>query len=326
MTSVERTELENPGSLGGGALTIVVPTRDRADFLDRCLRSLRNAVRPQDELIVADSASSDPRVRDVAEAHGVKYVRCDVPGASLARNTGWRMATNQYVAFIDDDVRVLPGWAQAIIDCFAAYPDASFVSGKVDTPMGEDPLRGAPFLLHTEPCWIHSEYHDDPGHSANLTVRRTILERLGGFDEELGAGARFRAAEDKDLFDRMFAAGLRGRYAPDAEVLHLDWRDRRETLRMNWTYGLGTGARIIKLLKSDRTRARRIIHDTLWGWGLREVYRAVRRRYKWMFLVTAIRTLGMFLGVVRASPRRVRDGHFVVRANERGSTAPHRVA
>lgn len=293
-----------------GALSVVVPTRDRAHFLDRCLRSLRQALRPCDELVVADSASSDPRVREVAEAHGAVYVRCDLPGASRARNAGWRVATSPYIAFIDDDVRVLPGWAQAITDCFATHPDAAFVSGKVDTPMGEDPTRGAPFLLHAEPCWIDGEYQEDPGHSANLTVRRELLEQLGGFDELLGAGGRFRAAEDKDLFDRMFAAGVRGRYEPRAEVLHIDWRDRRETVRLNWTYGLGTGARIVKLLKSDRQRAKQIIRDTLWDWGLLEMLRAARRRYKWMILITTMRTLGMLCGIVWAAPRPVRNGHF----------------
>ena len=292
-------------------LSVVVPTRDRPDFLDRCLRSLRQSLRAGDELIVADSASVDPRVREVAEAHGAVYVRCDIPGASVARNAGWRVSKKPYIAFIDDDVRVLPGWAQAIADCFERYPDASFVSGKVDTPMGEDPSRGAPFLLHVKPCWIDRAYDEDPGHSANLTVRRTLLDQLDGFDEQLGAGARFKAAEDKDLFDRIFSAGLRGRYEPVAEVLHLDWRDRRQTLRLNWTYGLGTGARIVKLAKSDRTRAKQIVRDTLWVWGLREVYRSVRRRYKWMILITTLRTLGMFCGVVWAAPRPVRNGHFV---------------
>jgi glycosyltransferase involved in cell wall biosynthesis len=299
-------------------LSVVVPTRDRPEFLDRCLRSLRQSLRDGDELIVADSASSDPRVREVAQAHGAVYVRCDVPGASLARNAGWRAAANPFISFIDDDVRVLPGWAQAIVDCFERHPEAVFVSGKVDTPMGEDPSRGVPFLLQETPAWIDREYDEDPGHSANLTVRRSWLEQLGGFDEQLGAGARYRAAEDKDLFDRMFAAGARGRYEPGAEVLHLDWRDRRQTLRLNWTYGLGTGARIVKLWKSDRTRARQIIRETLWIWGFREVYRSLRRRYKWMFLITTMRTLGMVCGVVWAAPRPVRDGHFVA-PSPRGS-------
>jgi glycosyltransferase involved in cell wall biosynthesis len=292
-------------------LSVVVPTRDRPDFLDRCLRSLRQSLRAGDELVVADSASVDPRVREVADAHGAVYVRCDIPGASVARNAGWRVSKNPYIAFIDDDVRVLPGWAQAISDCFERHPDASFVSGKVETPMGDDPSRGAPFLLHATPCWIDAAYDEDPGHSANLTVRRALLEQLDGFDEQLGAGARFKAAEDKDLFDRIFSAGMRGRYEPGAEVLHLDWRDRRQTLRLNWTYGLGTGARIVKLAKSDRTRAKQIVRETLWVWGLREIYRSVRRRYKWMILITIMRTLGMLCGVVWAAPRPVRNGHFV---------------
>jgi GT2 family glycosyltransferase len=290
-------------------------------MLDDCLNRLGDALSDHDELIVADSASTSVRVRAIAEAHGAVYVRCDEPGASRARNSGWRVARHDIVAFIDDDVRVEAGWAASVADCFDRFPDASFVSGRLDTPMGSDSTRGAVFLLHENPWWVDDEFEKDPGHSANLTLRRDVLEQLGGFDEQLGAGAKFRAGEDKDLFDRLFSAGLRGRYEPTAAALHLDWRDRRETLALNWTYGIGTGARIVKRAKSDWPRAKRVARETLWVWGLYEIYRNLRIRHKWMVLVTSVRTLGMIVGLVRAAPHRVQGGHFLTPRRRNPSNA-----
>lgn len=299
-------------------LSVVVPTRNRPDSLEECLQSLAAATSDLDEVIVVDSASTTAGLQAIAEAHGAFYVRCEEPGASRARNAGWRIASHEIVAFIDDDVRVEAGWAEGLRCCFARFPDASFVSGRVNAPRGSAPGRGAPFLLHEDPCWIDDEFDKDPGHSANLALRRAVLRDLGGFDELLGAGAKFRAGEDKDIFDRLLSAGLRGRYEPTAAVLHLDWRDRRETLVLNWTYGIGTGARIVKRVKTDRQRARRVVRETLWEWGLREIYQNLVWRNKWIVLITSVRTLGMIAGLVRAAPHRVQGGHFV---NPRSRTA-----
>jgi glycosyltransferase involved in cell wall biosynthesis len=314
-------------------LSVVVPTRDRPDSLEECLQSLGAALSDFDQLIVVDSASTTTGLPAIAKAHDALYVRCEEPGASKARNAGWRAAKHDIIAFIDDDVRVEAGWADGVALCFERFPDASFVSGRLDTPRGSDSGREhessdeladelyrrardladarAPFLLHEDPCWIDDEFDEDVGHSANLALRRAVLTDLGGFDEQLGAGAKFRAAEDKDIFDRLFSAGLRGRYEPTAAALHLDWRDRRDTLALNWTYGIGLGARIVKRAKTDRQRAKRVARETLWVWGLLEVYRNLTNRNKWMVLITSVRTLGMIAGLVRAASHRVESGHFV---------------
>ena len=71
--------------LGHALISVVVPTRDRAEHLTACLEALRRELRPGDELVVVDSASATP-----AEQATLRAPR---PGASLARNLGWRAAT-----------------------------------------------------------------------------------------------------------------------------------------------------------------------------------------------------------------------------------------
>jgi glycosyltransferase involved in cell wall biosynthesis len=295
------------------AISVVIPTRDRPQFLEECLRSVASSIRPFDEIIVADSASKDPRVRDIAHAFGAKYVRCDEPGASRARNAGWRTATRTLVAFIDDDVHVEPHWADSIASCFARFRDAAFVSGRVGTPEGT-PTESAPFLVDPDAVTIDPDFAGDPGHSANLTVRKSALERIGGFDEVLGAGGPFRAAEDKDLFDRLLASGFTGRYEPSAAVEHRAWRDRPNALSLSWGYGFGTGARIAKLLRTDRPRAKRVAKENLWNWGLLSVIHAIKAMRKWRALVNTVRTAGMIAGFCTGAVRRVEDGHFRARS------------
>ena len=75
----------------------------------------------------------------------------------------------------------------------------------------------------------------------HMAAYRHILEALGGFDERLGAGSRFPAADDNDLGYRLLASGYEIVYAPEAVVYHRAWRPRSEYLTMRWRYGRGKG-------------------------------------------------------------------------------------
>ncbi len=291
-------------------MTIVVPTKDRPQLLHGCLATITEALRPEDELIVVDSASRSQSTRDVARSHNATYIRSEIAGASIARNLGWRAAKHEIIAFVDDDVEVDPGWAQGVAGCFAEFPDASFISGRVGRKPGDELTPPIPYLVHPDGYWIDDAFEGDVGHSANIAVRRSALETIGGFDEKLGGGTKFRAAEDKDLIDRLLGAGFRGRFEPQASVVHLVLRRMRDLLKLEWSYGFGTGARAAKLLKTDRSRARKIMRQTYWTWGIADIGRAIRRRQAYQVLFTSVRVFGMLVGLLRAAPHRVTDGHF----------------
>ena len=292
---------------------MVIPTRDRPDHLRLCLRSVRASLGSGDEVIVVDSASSDPRVRTVAAEHGVTYLRADLQGASRARNVGWRAARHEVVAFIDDDVRVLPGWASALRDAFESHPSVAFVTGRLQLP--PDVIwTDVPISTKedTEPALLEALTPGLLGHSANLAVRRCALRAIGGFDERLGAGADFMAAEDNDLWDRLFAVGLVGRYEPDARAWHEQWRRRRDLIALNWSYGFGSGARVAKLVRTDRARARLIGPGVFWSWGLADMARWLPR-YRFAAALSVVRVAGAAVGLARSLPVRVIDGHFAAR-------------
>ena len=286
-------------------LAVVVPTRDRPELLDGCLAALRAALRPGDELIVVDSASTDALVIEVALRHRARLVRCGWPGTSRARNAGAAVAAHEIVAFVDDDVRVDHGWADAMSSAFAEGSGVAFVTGRLGVAPGQ---RGRP-----HPVAVVGR--DDPaviapgrpvlGHGANLAVRKGVLEAVGGFDHRLGPGSALRAAEDHDLLDRLLAGGFEGRYAPAASGTHEQWRSRWQLLALEWSYGVGTGARLVRLLGQDRRRAGEVVRESLWHNGLRTVPGSIRHRYELGIALVAVRTVATGWGMAEARRRRL---------------------
>ena len=293
------------------ALSVVVPTRDRPALLDACLQSLQGELSAADELIVVDSASKDPRVATTARQRGATVVRCDRPGVGVARNAGWRAARHDVVVFVDDDVRVAPGWGGAWRAAIAANPTTAFFTARIGVPPEQgEVVRPVAVKDETEAAVLDTSSTGSLGHSANLAVRRWALETIGGFDEQMGAGSRFRSSPEYDLFDRLFAAGWTGRYEPGPRAWHDQWRSRRELVRLDYSYGTGTGARLAKLLRTDAHRARAVAREHVWDNGLRRLARAVRNRNKTGIVLSSARLSGTLAGFARAAFVPVRSGHF----------------
>ena len=271
-------------------VSVVVATRNRPQQLRECLAAVTSVLRPGDELIVVDSASTTAETATVAASTATRVLRLDVPGASRARNAGWRAARHARIAFTDDDCRPQPGW----LDALTGHPDAGFVTGRVEAPAPVD--RPVAVKTDTEPAALDASSAEPLGASNNLLVRRDLLERVGGFDERLGPGTWSEAAEDLALFDRLLHAGAAGRYQPKALVLHEQWRPRGALVRLDWGYGKGQGARLALLKGLDRTRSRERRRRLLWHDGAASAARDLRAGYEFGALTTAVRTAGTVLG------------------------------
>ncbi|MBV9291706.1 MAG: glycosyltransferase [Frankiales bacterium] len=299
-------------AIGRPPVAVIVPSRDRPEKLDRCLGSLRGALRDGDELVVVDSASiAADAVAAAAQRHGARLVRCELPGVDRARNAGWRTVQHDIVLFTDDDVTVDPAWADAFVECFATHPEAAFVTGWIGA-MGEPDARFTVALKTDEqPVVLDSTTRGVLGHSASLAVRRDVLEKIRGFDESMGAGSRFRASPEVDLFDRIFAIGRTGRFEPSARAWHESWRGTGEVIRLHYGYGVGAGARMAKLLRTDRQRLRVVAAENLWSWGVVTLWEHVWR-LRWRATVVDLnRIRGFVVGFTRGIRASVVDGHFV---------------
>ncbi|MCS7173069.1 MAG: glycosyltransferase family 2 protein [Armatimonadetes bacterium] len=217
--------------------SVVIPTYNRANTLRLTLRSVlaQQAEIPY-EVIVVDNNSAD-RTREVVEEleRGapvpVRYVLEPVQGSSAARNAGAAAARGGIVAFLDDDVVAQPDWLMALAGAYAQVPDAWAVGGRVTLrfsgplPAWLSPLDGlvASYLSEQDlgDGLLRIEYPRGLI-SANLSVRREALERVGGFSGRLGRfGNRLLSGEDLELCRRIQRAGGEVYYCGGACVAHL---------------------------------------------------------------------------------------------------------
>ncbi|HET8771474.1 MAG TPA: glycosyltransferase [Gemmatimonadaceae bacterium] len=194
--------------------SVVVPTHQRADLLDRLLASLvhQDLADSAFEIIICDDARS-VETREQVRRWAAKYVvevryasaEGDERGPAAARNLGWKAARAPIIAFTDDDTVPAGDWLRRGLAAFVDGVDA--VTGRVVVPLSRAP---------TDHERNTARLGDAAFVTANCFCRRVVLERLGGFD------ARFRAAwrEDSDLHFRLLEHGYRVANAPDAVVVH----------------------------------------------------------------------------------------------------------
>jgi GT2 family glycosyltransferase len=233
-----------------GPATVAVCTRDRPDDLRRCLPALLQLPDDGQEYLVIDNCPSTNETEKLVAAFGerVRYVREDRPGLDVARNRALREARHEIVAFNDDDAIPDPGWLRALIRNFRD-PNVLCVTGltmpfELETEAQEWFERYSPFNRGFKRRVFHL-WNLPPlasarvGAGANMAVRRSILERVGPFEEALDGGTPTRSGGDTEMFARILSNGYRIAYEPQA----LSWHRHRRTWQSlrNTVYGYGVG-------------------------------------------------------------------------------------
>jgi mycofactocin system glycosyltransferase len=225
-------ESAGPNTAGAGgaglpSVTVIVPTRDRADSLDECLQALGDLDYPRDllEVIVVDDGSADPAaVAAVAARHRARLLSNDRNrGPSYSRNRAAGEAAGHIVALIDSDCVACPGWLRELVPYFA-WERAGAVGGRTVGYFTESSLDryeevASPLDMGSR---LRMEADGADGFylpTCNLLVRRTVLEELQGLREDL------RVGEDVDFCWRLRARGYYLIYAPEGVVRHKH-RDR----------------------------------------------------------------------------------------------------
>jgi hypothetical protein len=168
---------------------VVVPAV-RAQSVARLLGALDRSLLGR-VIVVWDRPAGDPPALDA------EVVRGEARGPAAARNRGWRAASSDWIAFLDDDVLPAAGWAAALLaDLDGQPPRVGGVAGNVDVPLpaGRPPTDWERNVARLATARFVT---------ADFACRRAALEDVGGFDE------RFRRAyrEDTDLELRLLDAG-----------------------------------------------------------------------------------------------------------------------
>ena len=218
-------------------LSIIIPTKDRAPALAQLLASLNRLnglIELRPEIIVADNDSHDETTAIVQGAARelqteVKMIKTIRPGKSAALNDALKIATGDYLAFLDDDVVVDGGWLQALEKYIreSGYQAGQGTIGLQGSGADDPKVRCLIEKFRTIPQISFPAQMNEVRllNGANFFIARKILEQVGRFNERLGPGAS-GTSEDVELAQRLARAGVRIGYARDSLVYHRIDHDR----------------------------------------------------------------------------------------------------
>lgn len=198
-----------------GFVSVVIPSKNRPDFLHEALGSVFAQTYQNLEVIVVDDGSASSLEPMLKEKYGdrILFLRHEESlGASAARNAGARLASGEYIAFLDDDDLWMP---EKIEKQIAAYGELSenfgvvycgfdyIVNGAIVSRVNDYKKTDMLFPQSLASC---------PVGSPTALIRKKYFDQVGGYDEEL------TACEDWDLWVRLSKICL---FCPVEEVLAL---------------------------------------------------------------------------------------------------------
>ena len=176
-------------------LSVVIPTRNEADNIANCIRAF-DAVRDEVEIIVVDNSSTDDTKRIAADL-GAKVLDKG-PERSAQRNLGWRTASSDWIIVLDADM-ILPPETIGEILLQSNNPP---IQQSNNSPLAywiPEVRTGSGLRLKARN--FERSFYDGTCIDGLRMIRRDLLEKVGGYDENLVA------CEDWDLDRRLIAAG-----------------------------------------------------------------------------------------------------------------------
>ena len=211
--------------------SIVICTHNRAALLVDCIDSLLNQTADKNrfEIIIVDNNSTDNTeeiTKEFVENYSnIKYLEEKTIGYSAPRNCGWKNATGNIVAYIDDDEIAAPDWLESIERAFQTEEKPDIIGGiyliKYDvTPPdwfiesmgGTNKNRQKGILNQRQDCYLAG---------GNIALKKEVLKKLNGFSNDFNMKNDFlMMGEDTDICQRAKNAGFRLFYDPNIKIYH----------------------------------------------------------------------------------------------------------
>lgn len=180
-------------------VSVIIPTRNRARWLPRAVKSAFEAGAGV-EVIVVDDASTDETPDVCKNLQGIRYIRLERnEKLARARNIGVAKSSNEYLAFLDDDDQRLPGSLDVQLKVLGSNPNAGFVYGPV---LFGDPQNCLPTgEVHPEQCYTGDIFwkllDGNFIYVPSIVVRKQCLLDVGLFDPSV------EGVEDWDVWIRL---------------------------------------------------------------------------------------------------------------------------
>jgi O-antigen biosynthesis protein len=224
-------------------VSILIPTRDRVELLDTCVRSLREKTRYANyEILVVDNGSVELETTrwfaQMSIEAGVRVLPADVPfNWSALNNLAAREAKGKVLVFLNNDTEIVDGeWLDRLVDValrpdvgvcgpLLLYGDMTIQHAGVVVGMGgwaDHVFKGLP-PIHMQNCFTSPVMRRNvlAVTGACMAMEKTKFDAIGGFDESF-----IICGSDVEICLRAFHRGLLNVYVPEAKLVHHESKTR----------------------------------------------------------------------------------------------------
>lgn len=293
-------------------ISVVICTRNRADYLRNCLIQLHHQKYAPKEIIVVDNAPDNDGTKQVVnEFPDVQYCLEPKPGLDFARNAGAKKAAGNIIAYTDDDALLHPLWTFYTKQAFNS-PDIMAVTGLI---IAAELKHEAQMMFETKWSfnrgYIFKEYDKnyfnqyltkgvpvwEIGAGANMAFRKEIFERIGYFDERLDVGAA-GCSGDSEFWYRILANGYTIKYSPLAIAYHFHRKDLVGLKKQIFYYMRGfTVALYIQYERFGHAGNLSHLYKNIFPYYLKKLPRAIRHRFHNRYATFPQEVAGIFSGI-----------------------------
>ncbi|MCL4304969.1 glycosyltransferase [bacterium] len=223
--------MSQPNRITGKDVSIIIPVFNESEFTARCLEAISMSQNKASyEVIVIDNGSTDATKELLASVEGDITVITNRSNEGFARacNRGSRLATGEYLLFLNNDTLVSDAYLDQMIECAATHPMCGAVGARLQYPSGR--IQHAGIAINSEGIPYHIFQNFDVSHeavsetremiavtAACMLIRRETFASLNGFDSDFVNGF-----EDVDLCLRLSEAGYRNYYCGVTGVVHFE--------------------------------------------------------------------------------------------------------
>lgn len=266
---MEQPSYQRPRSITVPPVSLGICSRNRPDLLLETVVSVLQADAIPAEIVIIDQSDAEhPTLPTFVPPEGceVRYIWTAVVGVSPARNRAITEARYDLIVLIDDDMQAEPSWLEDIVAAAVTAGPDSVITGRVLPAPSERSDGFVPSTIEDPDPAVYQGWIDrDVLFTGNMALWRSLVAHVGWFDDRLGPGTPFPAAEDNDFAYRLLRAGSSIVYAPQAVLYHRAWRLHSATNRLYWDYGYGQGAFYAKHLYHERRILRRLVWDVIYN-------------------------------------------------------------
>lgn len=239
------------------SISALVCTCNRGASILDTVSSILAIDHPRFELVVVDQSTNDEAAQATMRFRAdprFKFVRSRTVGKGKALVQGFKETTGDLVAITDDDCTVPANWLEMFQSIFARHTDVAICFCNVDAAQHDSSAGFIPAYVRASDSLIKNlrDMCGSRAIGAGIAVRRSMLEKLGGFDAMLGPGARFPSGDDYDIRARAVLAGYEVYESSAFSVTHYGfrtWQQGKELTRRDY---LGVGAAYSKPFKCGR--------------------------------------------------------------------------